>query len=467
MNKLIPFLLLLLITSTGFTQVKSPLKPQISLDIKSYASTGNDLPFWFTSNQRGAISQTNSTYQLGQLQLTRAFEAKNTGFDFSYGTSLIYGYGENSQKQINQYFAGIRFKKITLSLGAQSDSIRYGGLSSTNGNMFASNNARPIPGIKISSYKWISTPLLGKYLFFRFAFEEQLLDNDRLVQHAHLHHKNLYFRYHKNGWKISGGIEHYAFWGGVHPTQGQLPEDFSGYLRSITGLSGGSNAPVMDQINAAGNQEGTYILEIEKQFKNSSLHFYWNHLFDDRSGMEMQNWRDGLWGLHWKKEKGFLTDILYEFMYTKHQSGSYHLIPDPDHEGKRTGRGKDNYFNHNIYSSGLVSKGRMAGTPLFIPISDANGISTGYASTRMWMHHFGVKGILFSDLYWKGLINYSRNFGTYNTPYNKPLNQFSFLVEFNYKRKQLPFEVNCGISGDYGDRFENRTGIYLGINRKF
>jgi len=40
-------------------------------------------------------------------------------------------------------------------------------------------------------------------------------------------------------------------------------------------------------------------------------------------------------------------------------------------------------------------------------------------------------------------------------------------VEFNYKRKQLPFEVNCGISGDYGNRFENRIGIYLGINRKF
>lgn len=464
MKRITLLLILFIIHSKGYTQDLQNLTPQVRINILSYASSGDELPFWFTSNRDGIFMGSNSTYQLGMLELMR--KMKDPGemkWDFTYGTSLLYGYGENSQTQINQYFAGVGYKKMLLTLGAQSDPIRYGGLSSTNGNLYASNNARPLPGLKLSSRGWIKTPFCQKNLSFSFVFEEKLCDNDRLVQNAHLHHKNLYFRYKKNRWHFKIGLEHYSFWGGTHPTYGQLPEGLSDYLRGITGRAGGADAPQTDQANAAGNQLGEYVIEVEQNFSTSTLTIYWNHLFEDGSGRELANWRDGLWGIHLRRNKGFLSEILYEFMHTKHQSGSYHLQPSKNNPEILTGRGRDNYFNHGVYQSGYVAYNRMMGTPLFIPTINDEGIPRGFSSTRKWMHHIGAKGIINKTINWKGLLTYSRNFGNYDSPLPSPTDQFSFLFEAIYRKQNLPFDINAGIAGDTGDTLEKRVGVYAGI----
>jgi len=109
----------------------------------------------------------------------------------------------------------------------------------------------------------------------------------------------------------------------------------------------------------------------------------------------------------------------------------------------------------------------MMGTPLFVPVIGLDGISKGFASTRMWMHHLGVSGTLGNGFYWKSLMTLSRNFGNYGKPYPDPLDEFSFLAEGNYNGSKLPFIVKAGVAGDYGTRFEHRTGGYLGIEFNF
>jgi len=65
------------------------------------------------------------------------------------------------------------------------------------------------------------------------------------------------------------------------------------------------------------------------------------------------------------------------------------------------------------------------------------------------------------------LMTMSRNFGTYRFPFPVPLNQCSALAECSYNGPKLPFIVKAGLAGDYGERFESRTGGYLGVEFNF
>ena len=242
-------------------------------------------------------------------------------------------------------------------------------------------------------------------------------------------------------------------------------------MRYITGFAGGAGATLNDQMNSAGNQLGSYNMEIKKEWTNISTTFYFNHPFEDRSGMELDNLRDGLWGIHLatKKRSALITDVVYEYMYTVNQSGSMYMkpVPTPEDPNKVTGRGRDNYFNHTGYISGYTHYQHMMGTPLFIPEIGPDGISKGFGSTKMWMHHLGISGTLGNGFFWKSLTTWSRNFGTPGQPYLYPLSEFSFLAEGSYNGTRLPFIVKAGVAGDYGERFESRTGGYLGIEINF
>ena len=142
-------------------------------------------------------------------------------------------------------------------------------------------------------------------------------------------------------------------------------------------------------------------------------------------------------------------------------------VPTPENPTKITGRGRDNYFNHSVYTSGYTYYQRMIGSPLFVPTIGADGISKGFESSRMWMQHIGMSGTLGNGFYWKSLTTWSSNFGIYSKAYPVPLDEFSFLAEGSYNGAKLPFIVKAGLAGDYGTRFEHRTGGYLGIEFNF
>ena len=300
---------------------------------------------------------------------------------------------------------------------------------------------------------------------------EGLLNDKRFVSNAHLHHKNLHLRAALSPTlSLSIGLEHYVIWGGKSPIYGQLPE-WSQYFRYVAGLSGGEGATLNDQMNGAGNQLGSYNLELKKDWQTIKATFYWNHPYEDRSGREFANMPDGLWGIHLAKTNraALITDVVYEYMNTCNQSGSIlpHPAPTLENPNRISGRGGDNYFNHLIYSSGYTYYQRMMGTPIFIPVIGADGISKGFNDTSFWMHHLGIGGTLGSGFYWESLTTWSRNYGGYGEFNFIPRDEFSFFAEGSYNGTKLPFIVKAGLAGDYGDLFEQRTGGYLGIEFNF
>lgn len=449
---------------------KHSFMPEFKTSFHSFASSGDDLPFWFTSNQNGVFTMQNSTYQLLTAGFSRGLENDSLkNFGFTYGADMVYGYASESDFHLNQAWAGIRYKWFVLNAGMQADPVSYAGLSSTNGNIMWSNNARPLPGVGIASNGYMPFFFFKSWFSFKFEYEENFLNDSRYVEGAMLHHKNLFLRFKiPQTWQLTIGLDHWVYWGGTSPVYGKLP-GFEDYLRYISGSSGSSDAPETDKLNVAGNSLGMYVIELQKGFENMDFTFYYNHPFEDHSGMEFANWEDGLWGIHAsrKNRKAWLTDFVYEYMNTRDQSGSYHQIPNPDNPDDLIGRGRDNYFNHGVYRSGHTHYNRMMGTPLFIPVINEDGVAVGFESTRMQMHHVGLKGHIYEGFDWNSLFTWSKNYGTYHNPYPSPLTEFSFLTSVNYSGNKLPFIINSGIGVDIGNRFQKRAGGYLGIVYKF
>jgi hypothetical protein len=472
MIKLIVSLSFLVLFATLSAQEKTGFIPEITASQGTFVSSGKDLPFWMTANSNGVFTLHNSTYLLFQAGLKRGFEPDSLRkWGYTYGANMVYGLAGGSDFHPNEYWIGLRFHSLILKAGAVADPVIYAGLSSTNGNMYRSRNARPVPGISVSSKGFIPFLFGKRWLTFRFQFEEGILKDKQAVTDAHLHHKSMKFKgILSPSVTLSGGFEHYVFWGGTTPVYGQQP-GLSEYFRYILGMKGGGGATVSDQINVAGNGLGSWNMEFMKDWTSVKATLYWNHPFEDRSGMELVNIQDGLWGLHVEKKKrdAFITDIVYEYMYTLNQSGSYHMkpAPTPERPNRMTGRGMDNYFNHGLYTSGFTHYQRMMGTPLFVPEIGTDGISTGFESTRMWMHHIGLSGVLGRGFSWKSMMTWSRNFGNYSNIYANPLDELSFIAECVYATSKLPFDVKVGAASDYGDRFEHRYGGYLGIGFRF
>ena len=478
MHKIKLLVLLFFLYQGAFAQEENDGQTDFKVSLNSYLSSGKNLPFWMTSNQKGMIALNSNNYQLIQAGFSKEFESDSDAkLDYTWGANLVAGYGKESSFQANEFWAGMRYRGITITGGAKANPVVYEGLSSTNGNIDYSNNARPIPGVTIASNGFIPIFIWKNWLTGRGVYEEKFLGTHTFTSGAHLHHKSVELRASlRRDWAVTLGINHYVLWGGTSPEFGPMP-GMSQYLNYILVLKAGPGAYVDDQRNRAGNQLGNFSLEIKKSLDRSVISFYYNHLFEDQSGIEFANWSDGLYGLHVssKDKKQFVTDFLYEFMYTLNQSGSINKLPapTPDNPNRVTGRGKDSYFDHFIYRS-FSYYNQMISTPLFVPLIGADGVAYGIGSTRMWMHHIGLKGTYGKSFNWKTLITYSRNFGTYDNSfptwggaYPVPLDELSILLECMYSPKKSPIQIKFGVAGDVGQRFDNTVGAYAGISYKF
>ena len=458
MYRQILLLFLISLTVPLFAQEKNGFAPQFSLGETTLVSSGKDLPFWMSSNQDGTISLHNPTYLLFQVGIRRGLERDSIKkWGFTYGGNLVYGLAGGSDFQPNQYWLGVRYRSFILKAGAEADPVIYAGLSSTNGNMDNSGNARPVPGLCLSTNGYLPFLFAKSWFSFRGQYEEgfMLLDK-QAVTNAHLHHKNLYLRSRLSPTLfLTVGLEHYVWWGGNSPVLGPQP-GWNQYFRYVLGLKGGKGATLSDQQNEAGNGLGIYNVELKKDWLTFIASFYWNHPIEVPSDRDLSNTTDGLYGIHIgkKKKDSFFTDFVYEFMKTNGRMG-YH---------GNTNSGSSDYFNHGEYTSGFTYFQRMMGSPLFVPTIGADGISQGFENNMIRMHHLGLGGNLGDGFTWKSLFTLSRNFGRPGNLYPKPLDEFSFLVECSYTVPKLPFKLKAGVAGDYGSVFQKRSGGYLGIS---
>ena len=259
-------------------------------------SSDTTLPFWLVANQYGNVP--NSDYGLLNTSVFKDYDTPETLFDFSYKASATGFIAQENKFLLNELYLGVRFKNIKLDLGAKNDAVLWNNLSSSNGSIIKSINARALPGINIKTNNFITLPFATSWLEVKANFAHYFMNDTRFVDNTNLHHKSLHFKTTLSPtFQIIAGLDHYAQWGGISQQYGAQPTSFKDYIRIIFGAEGGDNALETDQNNALGNHLGAYLLQFNYNKENIGLNFYYSHPFEDTSGREMSNWQDGLYGL--------------------------------------------------------------------------------------------------------------------------------------------------------------------------
>ncbi|WP_297095222.1 capsule assembly Wzi family protein [uncultured Draconibacterium sp.] len=426
------------------------------VEYNSLAGTKDQLPFWLWANQLGQFDRTSSTIQNLSINAFHQQQIGDSNFSYKAGVDLDLLLADENDIRFTQLFAALSWKFLQLQVGAFPEDEVYAGLSTTNGNLATSRNARPHPRIRAGFNRFV--PILDWFSIKGF-YEEGLLNDNRYVEDTHLHYGALYLRFgNPETIQITAGIDQMVMWGGTHPEYGELP-GWDSYFKYMTASAGGENALIFDQINSMGNSYGVYQVELNKNWEKLHATLYVSHPYEDHSGMEFVNFEDNLIGIHldFKREQALFENLVLEYFHTKNQSGNFYF--EDFNNGHSTNRGNDNYFNHGIYLSGVTFDKMAIGSPLFAPVFVEDGISKGFENNRFSGFHVGADGLFSEVLHWKGLLTYSNNFGLYNglggTTYDPSRRQTSVLFNLSWNPKKKKIGISGSLAFDRGSLYDN------------
>lgn len=471
-----PFLCILFLVFLAYPLL-SQQRIRYQASLSGQQATGHTLPFWATAGKYGIVPDSRSSlFQAGIFSDYRPFKS----VQWAFGTSMAGYLAEDKNRIIpDELYLSVKWKKLCLNLGMQHPEEDYEGLSSQNGNIVFSGNSRPQPGYLLKS-EYIPFPLTKEILAFRFELGDYTMIDKRYVDRTRLHHKSLYLRITlRHCINLHVGLEHWAQWAGKSPIYGRQPNSLKDYIRIFCALAGGEDATLSDRLNAQGNHLGREHLRIDYNTGKNTLSFYHDIPYEDGSGTHFSNFPDGTWGIclltHDKIK--WINGIMYEFIYTKKQSGPRHDRPatgeEMSHQNPNSqsyGRviigGNDNYFNNGEYRSGWTYYGRTVGTPFITPKAcNGEGITLGVFNNRITACYLAVKGYLAKKLPYKLRLSYTKNYGTYISPLAGKPEQFSFSLETAILRKTgFPLNLDLGLYGDYGKFLGNNSGISLKIS---
>ncbi len=442
---LFPFLL---ISFTSFSQINFSGEA----NTRAMLSTGEKLPFWMHHNTRGRIAE--NTNIVGWVTGKGVYDLGYYS-RLEFGAGILARDGDNGEAFIDELYAHLELEKFYITVGRKQQAELYNGLSASNRSILWSLNARPLPGIQIGT----NGPLFlaGDQGFgIEGSWNEYLLEKDRFVSNANLHHKNLLLVYRfENSLQIKAGLQHFVQWGGVSPVFGQQPITFKDYLKVVTGRGGSETAPEGDQQNALGNHLGGYEIFIGKEFSEFRVELLYNHLFEDGSGRRLGNTPDGRYGIYMemKDRNRIINSFIYEFYYTEHQS---HTTTGVD--------GADNYFNNTIYRSGWTFENRVLGVPFFT----VNPEEPGIINNKFKAHHIGIGGD-FSNTWntwpYKFMLSLARNDGRFTRRF-RPVQDVAY-VHFEYGLLRSFLDLDIQVGAEYNSFSSPIYGVGLQVRKEF
>ena len=457
-------------------------------------STGEYLPFWQRTGHDGILPYTSSAV----LKAGADFKYKaDNGMFFETGAHLVgqamteSSWNDSGAKGIvDRLYISAGWKMLHLDVGMRPRVRELGDLSLTGGNIMFTGNARNIPGFNAwTDWIWFEK---GHWVGIRGNFAHYQLNDPRYITGAMIHNKSFAIKL-ALGRKVDfeAGLDHWAQWGGISPTDGKRASSFDDYLRVILARHGNDDATLSDQLNALGNHLGREYVRLTWRAAAFDMVFQYDLPFEDGGQViKLEPFPDGVYTLRFsfKEKQRFVNEILYEFVHTTWQSGPIHDRPatedemtkdygkyvywqDPDHYfyGKIVPGGRDDYFNNSEYRSGWTYHGRSMGLPLMIPYApDEDGITCGIVSNRVRAHHVGVKGMVWK-LPYAFKATYSSNWGRYFREgqgfFASHPKQLSLALEVELAEQvtNIPVSFMVGAYGDIGKVYKNSAGLSLRI----
>ncbi len=474
----------------------------MELSLFSTASAEQNQSFWLTRNRWGMFEESSAN---GLMRFSANTGLDRSGrFDWGAGISVIGRASSHSSIYFQEAWIEANILGgIHLQAGRFRKTDGHLNTSLSSGSMGFSPNATPMPRILAEAPEFIEVPMTRGWLEFKGHYGHGWLNDTRSVQGAMLHDKSFYLQTGGNtGVKLFAGLVHYVKWGGVSEFEGRVPQSFRDYLKVVVGHEGGELAPEGERMNALGDHLGFWDWGITFSTAGREFYLYYQHFFETNSGLVYRNLRDGLYGFEVENvsRSGRVGNFVYEFIYTKHQTGPGLTDPNPGDSppfceeincGYRF-NGRDDYYNNYLYRTGWTYHMNVIGNPLFLTERQLNFLDPEIetynnrrliVSNRFLAHHIGLDGYLGGRVSWRTLLTYIRHYGTYkglnfgeswgsknpeNNPedyfFNPPQHQWYGMVELEYRpsfRENLSFQI--ALAFDRGDLFRN-AGIMTGVS---
>ncbi len=402
---------------------------------------------------------------------------------YNLGVDLVGRTSESSSFFVEQLYGELGYKFLLLSIGPKERYTSMLDKELSSGNFGFSTNALPIPEINLSMPAFTALPFTKEILKIKgdFMVGKATDDNYVLSRVAPKENYIIDVLYHRMSFWFSledpkqhfpltfmFGFEHDAQWGGTKWMNNRgwmpMPHSFSDFIRIVLGESGDQNATESDQINVLGNHLGTYNIKFGYKHKDFTLGLYKQHYFDDNSGMEYANWRDGIWGAEcFFNNQPYLKKIVLEYINTTNQSGPLHFL-NQDIPNSRGG-GADNYYNNGDYIIGWSHWGRVIGNPL-ITSTEYNGAQNGLylKNNRVKALHLGLSGDISPNLSYRTLFTGMYAWGTMGFPFLEKKHDFSSLIESTYHNASFPgWSLGLQLAFDCGTLYEDNLGVSIKI----
>lgn len=457
----------------------------------SATTSSSSTPFWLMNNRNGlsSLAQNNGYMRAGFF--SPKIEEKR--WSYGFGADIVIPYNYTSKFVIQELYADFKYRSLQLTVGSR---VRYDGVVDrdlSSGDLTFSMNYRPIPQIHMSmpEYQWI--PLTNQWASFKGFFsigrytdggwqKDYAGETNRWSDKVLYHSKGFWVKLgntERLPVTLEGGLEMAVQFGGevqiFDPATNKakvvkMPSKFVDLLKSIVPMGGGSASrpELMGEVtNVYGNHVGQWSAAATFTSKETGLQLrtYYEHFFDDHSQLFLEHgWHDMLLGVSLTLPRNRIVDkILYEYIYTKDQSGS--VYSDSNEYFPEQVSGRDDYYNHYMYT-GWQHWGMGMGNALVVsPIFNRHG-NLEFMHNRIKGHHIGVMGSPSAELNYKLMLSYSDSWGTYPNPTPKIKHNFNALVELGFSPRRLSgWNFNISLAGDGGNLLGGNVGAMISIRK--
>ena len=441
---------------------------------------GDYTPFWLMNNTNGVVSDKNNSGYL-RLGLFKE-EAEDKKFSYSFGLEVVGAYRNEAPIYLQQAYFDAKLKNWSIFAGAREEKTMLWDTELSSGGMINSGNARPIPQIYIGLPQFTKVPGTKGWLHVRggvsygwfvdYKYQKDFkTEGMQYSKNVLYHRKNLIFKIGNELKPLYGiiGIDMATQFGGtVYDYRGnqtvKFPSGIKEYFKVFVPLSGGEDSPNIVQVNVSGNHLGIYILSLGYKKNGCDIKAYYEHFFDDHSGMIFRNKCDGLWGLSFRTDKKFFIEgVTFEIMNATNQSGPF--LWDTTSEIPVQVSAGDNYYGHIMYN-GWTHRGHAMGTPFITsPLYNKDGY-LGFTNNITRAFHGGIDGTIIEGLKYKVLASHQRGWGTSYAPSINIKHQFSAMLQLNYTHNKTK-GWNFSVAGafDKGTLFGDNWGVQIGVRK--
>jgi len=466
----------------------------LSTELQASASSGKT-PLWLNANKYGLSSLEEYNGYLRGAAIRPIEQDSNHIWGIGYGVDLAIPVNYTSKFIVQQAYIEGRWHKMQLTIGSKEYPAELKNNALSSGAQTLGINARPVPQIRVALPEYWPAKgwfhMKGHLAYGKITddnWQEDFTNKEsRYSNSLYYHSKAGYAKFGKNDshFNLEFGLEMACIFGGTNyqVANGKVtPIEGGRGLEAIwnsfvpTGIDAGENF----YTNTAGDHLGSWLLRGNYKSDDWGVSLYYDKFFEDHSAMfnvdfdgyghgdewndrvdshfRVHSFRDMLLGVELNLNKvSWLNSLVFEYLYTKYQSGPiFHnrSTTISDHIG-----GRDNFYNHHVYT-GWQHWGQVIGNPLYLsPIYNEDG-TIEVKNNRFIAYHMGATGQLAKGLNYRVLATYQKGWGTYYDPYLEPEHNFCFLTEATYS-----WGSNWNITGAYamdlGGIMGNNKGFQL------